>query len=525
MKIRFGGVSAGIAVVAAIAAFAAPGMHGQLWAKTAGTGQSNAWQAVIAADKAEISALNAVTAAAMKKGDPNAVVTAQQLINTVRARLAREEAMPSFLPYFDTLTNPAVLPQPEETLELARDQTVAGALISEDEKNIVNLKASVASDMKAGKAQLVVNDMSALKQAQVQLAQDKSAAAMLVRQPAGAGVFNQPGSFFRPGGFPAGAQIPASQGQFQFAGSSVGTAIPVDRWRGLVAAAMKPVGWSAVPSLAEELSRFASNPGKLIGMKVLAYGEANTLGEAIIRGSRGRPAELSAANRIKVQRLRHQLAAQFDAICQRAHADEKQEYQAALEQQEVPGAVMATVPFAQQRREQLRCSAVTIPARRAERKDLRDIGTALRPPHNRLELLSVSGRRLPSTGAVYGVIVGINAVDLPIVIPSFRYSNSQSWAAFPFPHPGVSADGFTLDCTHKVYQVKLLYCAKSPNYITIATHKALGPIKGYVFHLKNGNTVQATSYTTGTDYYHTVWDGIGIPVAKNLVVKISVIRK
>jgi hypothetical protein len=218
--------------------------------------------------------------------------------------------------------------------------------------------------------------------------------------------------------------------------------------------------------------------------------------------------------------LRHQLAAQFDAICQRAHADEKQEYQAALEQQEVPGAVMATVPFAQQRREQLRCSAVTIPARRAERKDLRDIGTALRPPHNRLELLSVSGRRLPSTGAVYGVIIGINAVDLPIVIPSFRYSNPNSGYL-----PIFLDAGFTLDCTHKVYQVKLLYCAKSPNYITIATHKALGPIKGYVFHLKNGNKVRATSYTTGTDYYHTVWDGIGIPVAKNLVVKISVIRK
>ncbi len=549
MKIRFGGVSAGIAVVAAIAAFAAPGMHGQLWAKTAGTGQSNAWQAVIAADKAEISALNAVTAAAMKKGDPNAVVAAHGLLVTVRARLAHEKTLQPFPPFFQAATDTVGLPQPEEKLELARDKAVSSAIISSDEKKIADINAGIAAAMKASKASLVVSDMSLLKRAKLQLARDKSAAAMLVPQPAPAGAFNQPGSFFHPGGFPAGAQIPANQGQFQNSGTAVGTAIPEGRWRGLVAAAMKPVGEFAVPQISTELVRFRANPGKLLGMRVLAFLKAGSAGGLTISGEPSRASGLTRGARVQRLQLRKEITRHFHAIRSEARARQAAEYRWQLDRQKslYPRAVMWQVPPATVRQEQIERSRVSRPSREEQTKYLRLVAQAFLPQPDTASLVAPPGTHVPSSGAVYGIVVGISsssvnrqtpAISLPsgtafrqVHNPYFVQGAIQTDPPEP-PNGGlffgtVPAENIpsvpVAPC--KVYSVTILYCGRSPHYRFPVHTRALGPIKGYVFHLKNGNTVQATSYTTGTDYYHTVWDGIGIPVAKNLVVKISVIRK
>jgi len=54
------------------------------------------WLAVIAADKAEVASLNTATAAAMKAGNPDAVVSAQGLLKIVQARLVSEKAEPPF---------------------------------------------------------------------------------------------------------------------------------------------------------------------------------------------------------------------------------------------------------------------------------------------------------------------------------------------------------------------------------------------------------------------------------------------
>ena len=504
-------------VLAAIPIGIALGSQEQARAIAAANAQSTAWQAVIAADKAEISALNAATSAAMKKGDPNAVVAAQQLIVAVSARLANEKRSSSFPPGFEPATNTTGLAQPELKLELARDKAVADAIISADQRKIASINASVAKDMKAGKAQLVVGDMSQLKTAQFQLAQDKAAAAMLLPRAVPTGAVNQPSPLFHPGGLPIGGQT-MSQEQ----GHAVGDAIPADQWPKLLAEAMKPVEWNSVPSLAAELSRFQSNPATLIGTKVAAYAEVNRRGDLVIKGSRGPRARLSPTDEMQVRNLRHQLMAQFGAILKSAHAMEGEEYQQALEYQEVneagPHAVMAAVPFAQQRREQIRCSKITVPARREEQRDLRGVGIALRSPHNQIQLLAGSGSHPPAGGAVYGVIVGIRAIRLPIAVPSYRYE------AKPFTSPMVSTRGFTLLARHQVYHVKLLYCGRAPKYISMVKKLASGPVKSYVFKMKSGTKMEATTYTTGDFYYHLKWNGINLSVAKDLVVKIIPVR-
>jgi hypothetical protein len=42
--------------------------------------------------------------------------------------------------------------------------------------------------------------------------------------------------------------------------------------------------------------------------------------------------------------------------------------------------------------------------------------------------------------------------------------------------------------------------------------------------MKSGTKMDATTYTTGDFYYHLKWNGIDLPVTKDLVVKIIPVR-
>ncbi len=73
--------------------------------------------------------------------------------------------------------------------------------------------------------------------------------------------------------------------------------------------------------------------------------------------------------------------------------------------------------------------------------------------------------------------------------------------------------------TEKVEHITILYCGRYPHYTGSGgvAHRS----HGYEFIMKNGTTLHATTYTSGQSYYHAVWDGVAMPIAKNLVVKIK----
>jgi hypothetical protein len=285
---------------------------------------------------------------------------------------------------------------------------------------------------------------------------------------------------------------------------------------------MKPVEWNSVPALAAELSRYQTSPSKLIGKTVIAYVVVNKPQGRVIKGSRGPRLKLSPTDVTRIHLLHLQLVKGFDAIYDQASANEKAEYRLALEQAEGTAeervrlgegpAVMAQVPPAEIRAEQKEFGKVVIPARRAEASDMATIGAALRPPHNKIRLVGVPGTVIPESGPVYGVVVGVAVREVPAAIPSFTYGY------------GFTTRAFTLSKPHKYFQVTLLYCGIAPHYSNVAKKAAVGPIKGYVFKMKSGTKMDATTYTIGDFYYHLKWNGIDLPVAKDLVVKIIPVR-
>jgi hypothetical protein len=522
-------------VMATIPIGIALGSQNQVRAIAAASAQSTAWQAVIAADKAEISALNAATSAAMKKGDPNAVVAAQQLIVSVSARLANEKRSSSFPPGFEPATNTTGLAQPELKLELARDKAVADAIISADQRKIASINASVAKDMKAGKAQLVVGDMSQLKTAQFQLAQDKAAAAMLLPRAVPTGAVNQPSPLFHPGGLPIGGQT-VSQEQ----GHAVGDAIPADQWPKMLAEAMKPVEWNSVPALAAELSRYQTNPKKIIGHRVTAFLKTDAAGNLVIAGSTTATGHLSRQLRIQRLRLRNQIIQHFTLIRKEARLRKKAEYRWQLDilKREAPNAMGWQVNQSLIFGEKRECSTVTAAAYKMQRTDLRLVALAFHGTQSGAQMVAPAGGKTPSSGAVYGVVVGISSQSVSRETPQFSLPSGQqlrSQVYFrPLPQTAPPA-GFLANvpalnvpsqqippCT--AYTVKILYCARSPHYFQPKKVVALLPITGYVFKMKSGTKMEATTYTTGDFYYHLKWNGINLSVAKDLVVKIIPVR-
>ena len=525
-------------VTTALSIGAAPGLQNQARAIAAANAPTAAWQAVILADKTEISALNAATAAAMKKGDPDAVVAAQQLIVAVRARLANEKRLSSFPPYFRPTTDTAGLAQPELKLELARDKAVADAIISADQRKIASINAIVAKDMKTGKVQLVVAAMSQLKIAQSQLAQDKAAAVMLLPRAMPTGVDNQPGLFFHPGGLPIGGET-VSQEQ----GHAVGNAISADQWPKLVADAMKPVEWNSLPSLAAELSRYQTSPGKIIGKRVTAFLRTSASGQLAIADSTATSAHLPRQLRLQRLRLRKQIIQHFKLIRKEARLRKEAEYQWQLDRlkSQNPRAMGWQVNQSLIFGEKRECSAVTAAAYKLQRRDLRRIALAFHDSPASAKLVAPADGHHPRAGAAYGVVVGISsrriARETPqLSLPSGQQLRSQVYfLPLPAPYPPEVPPGFLVNvpavnipaepippCT--AYTVKILYCARAPHYLQKRKRAALLPIKSYVFKMKSGTKMDATTYTTGDFYYHLKWNGIDLPVAKDLVVKITPVR-
>jgi TonB family protein len=148
------------------------------------------WQAVIAADKAEIAALNSDAAANRKAGNPKAVVVDQVLLNVVQARLWVEEARTAFPQNFqitDTADRQYAARQHTALkIEITRSKAVAAAVASAnkaqaafhdavaaaDQAAITQWKQQAAADVKAGNPKAVVVDMSEVGQAQQQLRLD-----------------------------------------------------------------------------------------------------------------------------------------------------------------------------------------------------------------------------------------------------------------------------------------------------------------------------------------------------------------
>lgn len=258
------------------------------------------WLAVIAADKAEVVSLNTATAAAMKAGNPDAVVSVQGLLKTVQARLVSEKAEPPFPPYFQATTNTSGLNDPALKIETTRNEAVAAAVahihlaqadlhdavVAADQNAIAQWKKHVAADMKADKPQAVVTDMSAMKQSQQQLQRDSTTVPGMLPAlgmqnqaqpgygPSGmlpnAGMLNPTIPAYRPPGFFPGAGQPMQGNAASGQSTTIGNGISSDQWPNLVKHAMRPVEWNSVPSLAAELSRLQSNPATLIGTKVAA---------------------------------------------------------------------------------------------------------------------------------------------------------------------------------------------------------------------------------------------------------------
>jgi hypothetical protein len=112
------------------------------------------------------------------------------------------------------------------------------------------------------------------------------------------------------------------------------------------------------------------------------------------------------------------------------------------------------------------------------------------------------------------VVVGVNTQTVSVVIPGFTYG---------YP-PQVLTNQFTISTPLVVYKVKILYCARAPHYFQAKTAVPLHPITGYVFQMKSGTKMDATTYTTGTFYYHLAWNGVNLPVAKDLVTNITAVR-
>ena len=512
------------------------------------------WSEVISADKAEIAALNSATTAAMKAGNADAVEAAQKLLKTVKTRLAEEKALTTFPPNFQSATNTTGQQNPVLKIELARNKAVVSAVaqvkkaqltchdavVAADQAAITQWKQQIAAAMKAGNPQAVVTDMSAMKQLRQQLQQDSMSArngftsAVTPVQalpgfksggsPLGinAIVQNPTAPTYRPPGFFPGTGQPALAGDQSQLASTVG-GIPSAMWPTLVTQAMKPVPWNGVPSLAATLKRYQSNPKVLLGMKVIAYVTPVKSGDPRIKGSRGPVPDLTAADRLRVRNIRHSVLSYFDSVIKAVAAQERSEYQTALEDDESQAgrnAVMAGVSVNEQIREQRAAAKIVVPAIRAEHKDLRAIGMALRPPRNRIAITDARGQHPPSQGAIYGVVVGISEYKSPVSLPGFSYY----YVINPTNPSILRTKPSTLQSEHVYFRVMVLYCARAPHYFSPAKKGPTGPIKSYVFKMKSGTKMEATTYTTGSFYYHLKWNGINLLVAKDLVVRIQTVR-
>ena len=518
-----------------------------------------AWNAVLAAEQAEISALKVQTAAAMKSGNANAVVAAQQALAAVKARLKMEKSWPPFPPYFQPVVGIMSLVPSIRKIAAQRNRA---AVAAEGQRAAV-LKHIVNQDMKAGNVNAVVAGVAKLKAAQARWNQDQLALKMQASQGVPALGFSPPpsspysGHFFRPGPtgphnfsrpgpfVPLGPQSPSSGGAAQ---SSPGTdtslgSIPSDEWAKLLARAARPVPWNSVPSLSSELARYGNSPGKVIGRRVVAFLPSGShAGKFIVVGGPGMA--LPRQERLQELAVRNQITEHFRLIRKEARLRRKAEYRYQLDQlkQDSPSAMGWQVNQHLLYAEKDECSTVTKAAYSQQRKDLRLVAIAFCGALNGGEVVSPAGRHHPNSGAVYGIVVGIASRSVSsktpqISLPSGQQLRSQVYllglqTIYPLyrigtflgkvPSVNIPIEAIAL---RTVYTAQILYCGRSPHYVSSGKAGGLGPITGYVFRMKSGTKMDADTYTTGSFYYHLKWNGVDLSVAKDLVVKIIPIRK
>ncbi len=505
--------------------------------------ESVAWKQVWVAENAELEGLNVATTTAMKDGDADAVVAAQNWVKVVRARLAWEKQWTVFPPVFHVAANSAELKPPILSLELKRNQAVASALQQADAAKIIfdnhvvrQLKLRIRMAMKSGNVNAVLADMATLKQMKTQRQQDinKRRVDAGIAVPPAVGMpfanWHQQGPVFGPG-------VVGNQNMQLQQSHDIGVAIPSNQWSKTVTDAMKPVAEYSIQSLDSALLQCGKAPGALIGRHVVAFLKTDRNGNFIISGSSGYVTGTDKSVRLQRLALEKGITRHFSAIRIMARARQAAEYRYQLNQLKIryPTAMMWRVANRVAHAEGIERSAVTNEAWSQQRKDLILVARAFLPLPDRAVLVTPAGKKISAGGAVYGVIVGISSrvvqrATAPFSLPSgIEMRNSVIPGYIPpataplSPFLGnVAAETIAAEpipsCT--VYKIKILYCAPAPKYILVRNRKAPGPIKSYIFRLKNGTRLDATTYTVGITYYHGIWNGVPILVAKDLVVRI-----
>ncbi len=497
------------------------------------------WQRVQAAEQTEVAALHAAIIAAMKAGHANAVVAAHNLLITVQDRLAQEKIQPPFPMFFQVSGATFNLPPEEAGVEMARNKAVAAAvarwhedeaafqaaLAQADRQKVARLRASIKAAMKAGHANAVVAAMAELRAAQQQLQQDSPAGSPAVlNRPVFFG--GQPGVAGGSGRARGGLGVETNGGATNPAGGAGGgPALPARRdWPKMVREADKPVAAGSVFSLGAALQ---NDPHQVVGGRVIWH-----LGT-------GMGLALSTQQRREWRRLRQEIRQHFQAIRRAAARRDVAEYQyqLGLLEQANPNATMWQVAWPIKHAEQIEHTKVARLAKKEEHADIQALAKCFRLARLRVRLVGLKGVAVPTSGPIYGVILAARSVVVNRETPALTLPSGVSLRAqalgpmavlqfVPFPDAGPFLSGVPELMipampigTARVKQLTILYCGPYPRYRSSTGGNKPG--HGYVFILKNGSQLRAASYTTGQSYYHAVWDGVAMPIAKNLVVKIK----
>lgn len=490
------------------------------------------WAKVCAADAAEIAGLHAASTAAMKAGDANAVVAVQRWLQVVKGRLAQEKVQRPFLPFFQPAGPTAGLAAGVLQLELARNKAVAAAVaqwrqaqaaygaavVMADRREVAVLEARVKAAMKAGDASAVVAAMARLKQAQQQLQRGSPGA---FGRPAFWGGSNgSHGNGSGAGGAGSGGGVSGSAGT----ASGGGSAAPRRDWPKMVQQANAPVAAGSVFAIGPALE---NDPHLLVGGRV-TWHIGTGLGLA-----------LSGKQLAQWRRLRLEIRRHFRAIRQAAARRDAAEYRYQLQilEQANPNAPAWQVAWPIKHAEQIERAKVSRLAKKEEHADIKALDRCFRVPRLQVRLVGPKGVAVPTSGPIYGVILAAHVVARHPETPEFSLPSGVSvrMSAFgpmaalqfvPFPRAGTflsNVPAMEIPAmpvgAEKVEHMTILYCGRYPHY------KRSGGIAhrghGYEFMMKNGSTLRVTAYTSGQSYYHAVWDGVAMPIAKNLVLKIK----
>ncbi len=462
------------------------------------------------------------------------------------------------------------------------------ALVAAERAKVMQLKLLVRKDMKAGNPAAVVSDMRKLRVAEQQLNHPApigpaaQSPGLLVaktwRSPPGAlftGRADQSQAGVNPTGgtqwgggrsgvitsglgpfggraaaAPQGDATSPSGGWFASHPAGVDSpfrhfadAIAQHKWPALKKAALKPVPPYSVLSLAAQLARYHADPGKLVGMRVRMVLIRRHAGDPYVAGTGDKQTSVTRRDRLERLSLRRQIEKHFQAIRRAARARQMAEhhYQMGLQEAAAPYAGEWQVPPPIAHAEHHDRSAIDDLSRRVQRRDLRSLSRAYFSMPDRVDLVSCAGGTPPRSGAVYGIVVGVATSQVDRQTPALALPGGVSVREAALPeYLGLTASPIgpylatvlalnipsrrISSC--KVLTLKILCCGRRPNFLQGAGIPApvAGPVKGYIFQMKDGSRVRAKTYRVGKTYFYTKWDGVEIPLTKSLVRKIIPVR-